>query len=299
MEQYSVKTDFGDNIVINVHPSHTTHTGGPFHPPTAVLFGWFAANPRHLAKYASIFHDIGHNTVKIIGPFSAIYAFNPLRQARYVHSILRIIAADNRLTDGGIVFMFMSTAGALCSVQVTRMFAAEYEELVTGENGQVVDKIKAAMAAVVFESAPCYIHNSVAASAVIEGLSIPKGVPSWIMSRLFDFYIWFQRYFLWDVPTLFWNGLRNADYNCPEQYYSTADHFVDAMRLEALLEERRNMGKEVHVWRVKDSDHILIFKKHPKLYKQSIREVNEWGVTTYRRRMGLGAWDLNDVHSSL
>lgn len=300
MEQYSKKTAFGDDAIVEVHPDLTNETGDPVRPPTAVLFGWFAANHLQLGTYASIFQDFGYNTVKVIGPLTAIYAFNPLRQACYVHSILRIIAADNRLIDGGIVFMFMSTAGALCATQLTRMFTGEYEELVAGKNGRVVNKIKAAMAAVVFESAPCYIHNRTAANAVIEGLNLSKGFPSWFMSRVIFLYLWTQRNVLWDVPTLLWNGMREADFHCPEQYiYSTADHFMDAARLEALLEERRKKGKEIYILRVEDTDHVLIFRKHPRLYVQSIREVNEWGVNEYRQRIGLEAWKLNGYRSSL
>lgn len=66
-------------------------------------------------------------------------------------------------------------------MHLTVMFSGEerYRKFLTPGDTEAFDKLKGAMSAVLFDSAPCYLHNKVAADAFVEGMKIPQRLPSW------------------------------------------------------------------------------------------------------------------------
>lgn len=307
MEEYKKKTNTGDDVFIRVQqprapPPGTTPDDGRDHavpPPTAVLMGWFAARHRNLAKYGSIYEDMGYNVVRVIAPASVVFALKPQQTAVFTLSLLRIIAADDRLTKGGLVFMMFSNGGAINAPHLSKMFAGEYREIIKADDEPVVKVVKEAIAGIIFDSSPCYMWAHLGARAINQGLHVPEGFLAKLVYAAFAFLCFLQRLFIVNLPLYFWTGIRNADYLCPEQYlYSTVDRLSDVPALEALIEERRQKGKDIRVFRVEDSDHVMLLRNHPGKYVETIRAVNEWGVNPYRTRVGLKPWTLSDKDKS-
>ncbi|PXF50004.1 Transmembrane protein 53 [Gracilariopsis chorda] len=293
VEEYKKKTNTGDTVIIRIlNPSSTS-------APTVVVLGWLGASIKHLAKYAAVYESMSYNTVCLSCPPSVVFAMRPIASAKFLLSALRILAADDRLTAGGLVFHKLSNAGATVSPHLSDFFAGASSDLVKPDDQVVVNKCKQAIAAVVFDSAPAYMHTELGAGALIQALRVPPGVLSNIVAALYALYAWFQRIFVMDVPVFFWQGVTNARYLCPEQYiYSAADRLLDSVSLEALIERRRGDGVDVRgVFRVEDSDHVLILRKHPEKYTEIIRALNEWGVNAWRRRNRVKEWTLSQEPS--
>eukprot|EP00177_Eucheuma_denticulatum_P003475 GFKZ01006279.1.p1 GENE.GFKZ01006279.1~~GFKZ01006279.1.p1 ORF type:complete len:307 (-),score=50.68 GFKZ01006279.1:681-1601(-) len=303
MGEYKKKTNTGDDVFIRVQPSicaclpslNGTHDFSSVHP-TAVLLGWLGAKHKNLAKYSSIYEEMGYNIVQVVAPPSVVFALKPRNTAVFVLSLLRIIAADDRLNKGGIVFMMFSNGGAICAPYLARMFAGNYGDIVKADDEQIVKTIKDAMAAVVFDSSPCFMHIMNGARAINEGLRVPEGLFRWLVCLLFAALVSLQSIFVLNLPKCFWNGVRSADFMCPEQYlYSAKDHLLDVDRLEALIEERRQMGREIRAFRVEDAEHVMILRSCREKYTEKIRAVNEWGVNAFRRRRGMNLWNLDET----
>lgn len=293
------KTNTGDDVFITVqerlHPPGTNTDVGrdAAHPPTVVLFGWLGARHRHLSKYSNLYKEMGYNTVQLVAPASVVFAMTPRSVAVFLLSVLRIIAADDRLTKGGLVFMMFSNGGARCAPHLSDMLNGKCGDLLKADDELVVKVVKDSIAAIIFDSSPAYIHTHLGASALNRGLGIQNEFLKMVVAVCFFLMCLFQRIFVVNLQQVFWTDVRNAEYLCPEQYiFSTADPLIDPMKLEALIEERRRNNKEVCVFRVEDADHVSIFRKHPEKYAEVLRGMNEWGVNVYRRRVGLEPWSL-------
>lgn len=302
MEEYKKKTNTGDDVFIRIQrscpppPASTIDDSQDhaLHPPTAVLLGWFAAKHKNLSKYSALYERMGYNIVQLVAPPSVIFPVKPQNTAVFVLSLMRIIAADERLNKGGLVFMMFSNGGAICAPHLSMMFAGEYRDLIKADDEPVVKTVKDAMAAVVFDSAPCYMHVHSAVKAISDGLMIPHGVLRWLLHLMFATLRMLQTIFVVNYPFFFWNGVRNADFLCPEQYlYSAKDPLVDVDRLDALIEERKRKGRDIRVFRVDEADHVKLLMVHSENYKRTIQAVNEWGINAYRERRGLTPWLLD------
>lgn len=301
MDEYKKKTNTGDDVFIRVQSSCSCTSSldetldfSSAHP-TAILLGWLGAKHKNLAKYSSIYEEMGYNIVQVVAPPSVIFALKPRSTAVFVLSLLRIIAADDRLNKGGVVFMMFSNGGAICAPYLSRIFAGEYRDIIKADDEPVVKTIKDSMAAVVFDSSPCFMHVMHGARAINEGLHVPEGLLRWLVCLLFAALVYLQTIFVINLPKFFWNGVRSADFLCPEQYlYSAKDHLLDVDQLEALIEERRQRGREVRAFRVEDAEHVMILRTYREKYTEKIRAVNEWGINAFRRRRGMKVWNLEE-----
>lgn len=307
MQEYKKKANSGDDVFIRIQPSRKPIPGilshdesdQDNHPPTALLLGWLGAKHKNLSKYSALFEQMGYNVMQCVASPSTVFAVKPQNTAKFLLSLLRIIFSDDRLNKGGLVLMMFSNGGAICAPHLAKFFAGEYRDLIRTDDEPVVKTAKDAMAAILFDSSPVYMHVHLGARAINDGMQVPDGILRWIVYVLFALLCILQTVFVVFLPSFFWNGLRNADYLCPEQYiYSTKDHLQDIPRLEALIKERELKGKEVRVYRVEDSEHCMLLRKHPEEYKAVIRGVNEWGVNVFRKRKGMLPWTLPDSSAS-
>lgn len=286
MEEYKKKTNTGDDVLIKVLPTESNLR------PTAVLFGWFAAQHRHVLKYSDIYSSMGYNTVQTIAPASTVFPMHPRSSARFLLSILRILSSDSRLHAGGIVFQMFSNGGAICAPHLSQMFACCCGEIVQAEDVMVVKTIKEAMCAIVFDSCPVYIRSHLGSRAIVHGMKIPGGPLAFLVKVAFFLLLVFQCTFIINLPRWFWTSLMEADYGCPELFiYSTADYLMDAPKLDELVSHRKET-KSVRTFRVDDAEHVLIFRKHPEKYVEVIKSVNEWGVEEWRRRKRMPLFEI-------
>lgn len=285
MDEYKKRTNTGDEVIIRLHPVQSPPR------PTAVLFGWLASKHRNLSKYSTLYASLGYNTVQQIAPASTVFALHPRAHLRFLLSVLRILAADKRLTGGGIVFHFFSNGGAFCAPHLANLFGGrETVAAVEGEDDVVVEVCRKSFCGLVFDSSPCYLHTLGGARAMNEGLNLVFPF-SLIVTMTFWLLCVFQRIFVIDLQRWFWESLTSARYPCPENYiYSTNDHLLDSEKLDALIERRRRDGREIHALRVEDASHVLILRKYPDKYLQVIKSLTDGSVNDWRRSNQLDNW---------
>ncbi|CAN8067362.1 unnamed protein product [Agarophyton chilense] len=289
VEQYHKKTNTGHPVRIRIPAAASAAAAAP----TAVLVGWLGASLNNLAKYAAIYEAMRYNTVALVTPPSVVFAMRPLASANFLLSVLRILSADPRLTAGGVVFHKFSNAGATLSPHLSRFFAAHGPHLLRPDDQIVVNTCKHAIAAVVFDSAPCYMHVHAAAAALSRAFAVRPGLLFNLLFAVVALLSWLQRVFIVDLPVVFWRDLTRASYLCPEQYiYSAADPLLDPDALHALIHLRKARGVDARVWRVPDADHVLILRKHPEKYVDVIRALNHWGINAWRARNNAPLWQL-------
>lgn len=326
MDEYKKKTNTGDDVFVRIQPQSEKATVPTSPVPTAVVLGWLASKPRHVTKYTALYERMGYNTVQTTAPFSIVFPFTQRPVAIYFLSILRILASDDRLTEGGIVFQMFSNGGAgnapflsnffhidnlPCSIQeqpITDIdprtteqptttspsskmtVSSDFFNFVKTDDLIVISKIKKVHAAVIFDSGPVKLRIHLGYRAINEGLGINGTFLAYIVACLFTCLCLFQRLF---ISNYFWNGVRNASYVCPEMYiYSHMDHLLDIPALEALIEERKQKGCDIRVFDVEDAPHVSIFRNYPKKYNDVIQSVNEWGINEWRRRNSIQLWTI-------
>lgn len=297
MEEYKKKTNTGDDVFIRIQTPASSQSPATA-APTAVLFGWLGSKPRHVAKYATLYEHMGYNTVQTTAPFSIVFPITPRTSAFFVLSVMRILANDDRLTSGGIVFHKFSNGGAVCAPHLSRFFNGQYHDFIKPDDKVVVKTIRDSIAAIVFDSAPVYLRTDLGAQAITEALGLPSGILATIITITFTLLCYIQYLFI-NLPRYFWDGVRNACYMCPELYiYSRADHLLDVSSLEALINERESQGQAVKVWHVEDAKHVSILRKHPQQYIQTIQSINDWGINVWRKRVSLPHWIPPPLHET-
>lgn len=286
VEEYKKKTNTGDDVYVRVREDAAL-------APTALLLGWFGARKRHLEKYGAVYESMGYSTVLTIAPTSVVFSLNQRNVPAYLLSILHILAADVRLTHGGLVIQFFSNGGAMCAPRLSQMFQGAHRDIIGADDEIVVRRVREMLAAVVFDSAPAYLHTETSAVAFVSGLGVRSGsTMETVLRAVFTILVWVQRLLYGDVPVRFWNWMRNANYGVPELYlYSNADVLVDAQCIAALVKERSHRFKDaVREFYVEDAPHVQLLRKYPKEYVSQIRGVNEWGVNAFRRRNQMDDW---------
>ena len=82
----------------------------------------------------------------------------------------------------------------------------------------------------------------------------------------------------------------NADWRGVKEVYmwSSKDVLLDDEKLEGLVETRRRGGGRVWKWRVEDSEHVLLLRKHRRKYMGIIEEqVHRRGLLEEEKEDGM------------
>jgi Eukaryotic protein of unknown function (DUF829) len=326
METYTKKTSSGTDILVSIHvePAHATslhpldaslrivHSSpiigaagaAPNPRPTVLLFGWYAASKRNLAKYETIYHAMGYNSVATTAPTSI--TFFQSAQRPFILSVLRVLATDPRLLAGGLVLAPFSNAGAILLPLISRLLCDLPANLASSsslareiglrdEHLPIVDAVRDATAALVLDSCPCYLHADTGANALLEGLQLRNKLLSAVVRAGFFLICMLQLVVHGNFPARFWRAMRDAKYPCPELYmYSAADTLLDEHALDELVAYRRETGcaKRIEVWRVEDAAHVMLLRTHRQQYISRLRDMNDWGVNAWRKRKFLPEWSL-------
>lgn len=281
IESYKKRSNVGGEVLVRVFEDSCEPA------PTVVLFGWFGAKLKHVGKYAQRWEALGCSTVCCVASTSVVFSLNHRNVPPFLLSVLSIVAADRRLLDGGVVIQFFSNGGAVCAPVLSSLFAGKMGDFVPPDAQLTVRAVQNALAAVVFDSAPCYMHEHMGADAFMLGLGVTPG--TWLASLIravYMFWTWLQQACYGDLTTQFWLGVRDADYGCPELYmYSTDDHLTDATRIEALILDRRATSKHaIHEMKVDSATHVKIMLRYPDEYRAQLEGVLDWGVASWRRK---------------
>lgn len=289
-EQYKKRTNTGDDVFIRIQALANTSDV----PPTAVLLGWFASQPKHVYKYAALYEQMGYHVVYTTAPASVVFPVSPRVTIQYVLSILRIIAKDRRLTNGGILFHMFSNGGAICAPYLSQILTASAPDVVRPDDQAVVKIVRESMCGVVFDSAPVKLASTLGASAICDGFSVSNQLIRFLVWFLFSLLCLLQRIFVVNLNKEFWNGIRVARYFGPETYiYSRADRLLDVPALEQMIQVRKNDGCNVNVLAVDDSPHVKIFVQYPQRYREALIKLHVDGVNQWRVRQQLPLWSFS------
>jgi hypothetical protein len=324
LETYTMKTAHGTDVFVALPPARGAAVP-PRAAPTCLLLGWFGSSRRSLSKYANVYRAMGYNTVQTTAPPSVVFSLSQAAALPFLLSLFRVLAADPRLLAGGLVIAPFSNGGAVVLPRLADLLgrapptsptsalpppaaaaaAAHGVPAVTvAELGLHADDlpgiaaIRDHLAAVVFDSSPCYQHPEHAARALVGGLGIDSR--PWLSAAVafvLRLGCRLQELLYGDVRGRFWASVRSARYPCPELYmYSAADELLDEVALDELVTHRKRakLG-DVRVWRVEDSPHVQLFTTHRTTYSAKVRGVNEWGVNAWRERSGLPGWAMPAV----
>ncbi len=316
LESYTRRSALGTDVLVHVQCSSPA-------APTALLLGWLGATPRPLSKYALLFQDMGYNTVQTVSPGSAVFNFSQEGIARLALSLTRVLAErdgdeEPRLCVGGVVVASFSNGGATILPKFSRLFqlaadctpgegrVARLSELpldpvsrlnLTADDISAVLAVRNAMAAVLFDSGPCYLSLESGSNAIATSMGV---TPESLLGRLT--WLAFAAFAVAQLPIhgnfsdIWWTAMCDAVYGCPEMYiYSAMDRMLDEEELDKLVElrwERAENQTDVLWWKVDDAPHVAILLKHREEYVRKIHALNEWGVNRFRKQAKLPPWTI-------
>ena len=177
-----------------------------------------------------------------------------------------------------------SNGGAFCLATIYKAFEEKEKQ-----HMKIVNWIKQNLSAIIFDSAPCYMHRDVSAHALSLGLAAGnewhQNVIQYTYKKVMSVVDMFVSQ---NDVQLFWHLMTYHPMWCPEYYvFSMADPLLDAKMLEELIERRRahcsSDPKKVRSTKVDDAKHVMIVKSYPDLYFGIMQSVNEWGVNHWRK----------------
>lgn len=322
--RYSVPTLAGVSVVVDLHEEsgaseasdcakkNDTGWDDCHTPPTAVLLGWVGARIENLHKHAALYKALGYSVIRAVAPVRTVFAVRRTKMRMFTLAVMRVVHADKRLNRGGVVWHFFSNGGAYCAAHMASLFERAEKRGREGEGGgpengeestmkemAVVQEIRRTVAAVVFDSAPCYPHAGSAGRALSLAVGLPRGGMGEATVRLAYELVGSALGSDGRVDedeksgAAFWRRMLSADFGCPELYaYSESDELLDVARLDALVDARRADGRSVHVLRVARARHVAVLRDAPLRYARALADLHERGVNAWRRRAGFPPWPL-------
>jgi len=238
-----------------------------------VLLGWWGAEPRHLAKYANLYHVKNCITVQgIVSRWVTLVKHDPSIDEfalQTVNHVNKIVRAYEPLKLPVIIHAF-SNGGAFV---VERM-----ESLIENRKDDAeIQFFAERLRGEVFDSAPAYPTkdngmNALKASIRNPMLQIPVMAVLYLWGMLLPSSIrkWFA----------FWNHIETSK-TCKRQafIYSANDRLTAASPLEDLIVKRQELlGKEnLLVKKLDDSPHVMHLRTDPEGYNNFVDEcLGKW-----------------------
>lgn len=243
--------------------------------PRAVvlLLGWWGANPRHLAKYAQIYHSQDCLTIEAIADKYSILTHHDDTLDQCVLDAVHETAAVLRKLDGQvpIITHAFSNGGAYL---VERLEILIQQARSTDKNRDLL-LVAERLQGQLFDSAPAYPSSQSAIKAMpgvfastflrtlIALLFAIQAVYHWIRANIFKRPV---------DGLVFWKHMTQSKI-CRKQafIYSSADDITNVERLEELIESRRKVNKETFVHRFDDSLHVQHLRQHPEKYQMIVK----------------------------
>lgn len=288
-EEYKKRSNTGDDVYVRIRNDADEKTV----VPTAILFGWLGSKPKHVSKYANLYENMGYNVIYTTAPASVTFPLAPRIVTKYVLSVLRIIASDRRLLRGGLVFHMFSNGGAMCAPFLARLLMGNFEHVVHSDDKVIIKTVRDVISGIVFDSGPVNLRNDLGADAICHSLGITNYVLRLLVWMLFTLVCFLQQVFIVDLRKEFWDAINAAEYFCPEVYiYSRVDKVLDVTALETLIERRKQTGHDVRTFAVEEGGHVRILSLHPHHYSETLKQLNDDGLNTWRTNHQLPAWSV-------
>lgn len=232
--------------------------------PVILVLGWAGAVDRHVRKYSEIYSNLGYHTLRF-SPSNSLTFFNPKSHRKYAYEMLDLMKNDYKLTENPIVTHFFSNASCFIVYQhvineISLNSQSEYKFF--GHNHR----------AVIYDSAPGLPPSITGLFAGINDL-----VKQQVKLSLFSYPLTLGFLALVGLIKLQPNNyfihmydiLVNDNRLVPSLYlYSTGDKLISDKSIKELIEKRKAKYPQLYVKEVlyTDSEHVLIYQKHPQEY---------------------------------
>lgn len=232
--------------------------------PVILVLGWAGSIDRHLRKYADIYSNLGYHTLRF-SPSNSLTFFNHKSHSKYAYEMLDLMKNDYKLTQNPVVTHFFSNASCFVIYQhvineISQNPKSQYTFF--GQNHK----------AVIYDSAPGLppafpgiffgINDLVKQQVKLSLLSYPLTLV--FLSLLALIKVNPNNYFI-----QMYEILVNDPRQVPSLYlYSTADKLISDKSIKELIARRKEKNPGLYVKEVlyTDSEHVLIYQKHPQEY---------------------------------
>lgn len=315
-EQLISLDEYGTNALI-LHPCHSQDpSSSPLSPktsvkaPTVLLCGWYGATPHLLRRHVRLFHDWGYIVIVITTPTSVVFAPRVSVPVNFCANLLAALTRaenedgreDGGFVGGGLVLVCMSTAGSMIAYGFAQLFQMIDEPSGKNETQSVrlddslkhtIIRTRTSLAAVVFDSAPAKMHDSMGGRALASGQGVnSNSVMGQTLRALYGIYSVARRWIFDDLPSHFWGYLGTAHYGgCPELYmYSQGDTLLDVDALTELIKKRKEIGRPVQTLQIERAPHVAILKLYADIYRNTLGSFLDDALAIRRARLGHSIW---------
>eukprot|EP00977_Amphora_coffeiformis_P016134 scaffold4910_cov169-Amphora_coffeaeformis.AAC.16 len=281
------------SFVVQV-PPNTTTTDGKTTTPKAivVLFGWWGASTKHVAKYARLYESNNCQTVQVILDkyalmLSDVDAMEDCAQ-RTISTIAKVLRGyEDDPNDGKkpipVIFHAFSNGGAYVLERIEHFVRIEQERQKDSSYGSTntSDAILVGkhLQGEIFDSSPAFPSEISFIRAMEHIFTNP--LSKFILSQLTWFVFALHR--LWctlrGVPQyrwVFWENMHHSTLCTSQAFiYSPADTITDVEKLEALIDTRRKKNSRTEVQCFADSPHVAHLRRYPQDYQSFVMQFLE------------------------
>lgn len=232
--------------------------------PVVLVLGWAGAIDRHVRKYTDIYCDLGYHTLRF-SPSNSLTFFNHKSHQKYAYEMLDLMKNEYKLTQNPIAVHFFSNASCFIIYQhiINEISLNQQSEYRFFEHNHK---------AIIYDSAPGLPHSFLGLFSGINDL-----VKQQVKNPFFAYPLTLG--FLTIVAMIklkpdnyfikMYDILVNDYRQVPSLYlYSTSDKLISDKSIKELIEKRKTKHPGLYVKEVlyTDSEHVLIFQKHPQEY---------------------------------
>lgn len=243
--------------------------------PKAVvlIFGWLGAPLRHLNKYAQIYNSKGCSTVTGVADSLSIMVTNKKQLRSYAQIAAQEVAILIRETGSKLpILVHVFSNGGTILLEQLEVMICEGSDPNIVLCGQCMK-----LGGQVFDSSPCYMHLCSGLKAI--RTASPNCCVTWLIVSIFLTYATFNTLLTTllrtsNRPNEFWTHLTKTDLATRQVYiYSPADELCDYIKLEELIQVRREMGVQVMVHRFLHSGHVQHLRMYPEDYMRLMDKI--------------------------
>lgn len=222
--------------------------------PLVLLFGWLLANPRHLNKYANLYHSKGYDV--LVQQTKPLDILLPRKCQESMDNLLAILVKNN-MNKKPILIHGFSVGAYVYGEMLVKMYEQQdrWERVQKRVVGQIFDS------PVDFDQVPFGFSN-----AVLKNKQAQKILQSILELYLRITYNSITKHYERSSKTLIANKMRSPSL----MLYSRADPVGVDHRIEEVMQQWRERGITVSGRCWQSSPHVSHFHRHPDEYVEAV-----------------------------
>lgn len=266
-------------------PNSTDHPDYAYlnkHIPIVIILGWTGAKDQNLIKYSRIYNSLGFHTIRF-SPSTMMTFFYTKEHKKHHEELLHLLGNQYGLTENKIFVHMFSNAGYFIIYQyIFDICNSKYIPL--NSSSMPVEDMKffcKNQVGVIYDSGLGMVTPFRKLRAGLAELAGGKGLSS-IFGYCFGIFgaCLVSLYKLRNNPDEYFSkGFSRypKEEKCllPTLHiYSKKDALISSEDIEKLIEERKRRHPSLYLKQAvfEDASHVLIYKKHPEIYEELIRE---------------------------